>query len=110
MSSFAYSDADGVPHEVVVRRTPTGDWQVLDTCGGGTYVIETLKASDDDHAQAEAVARDYIDEGRFLPWAGTPRGDAIPERGGADADSDRRPRSEARHTRARGAALPHPAR
>ena len=109
MSSFAFRDVDGVGHEVIVRRTPTGDWQVLDTCAAGTIVIETLDGGVDDRPQAEAVARDYVEAGRLLPWTGTPRAEPIPEQGGADADRDRRPRSAPHQPRARGAALPHPA-
>jgi hypothetical protein len=109
VSSFTYHDSGGARHRVIVRQTPIGDWQVLDTSRGGTDLIETLRAGEDERAQAEAVARDYIEAGRFLPWAGTARREAIPEQGGADDHSDRRPRSAPRQPRVRGAALSHPA-
>jgi hypothetical protein len=110
VTEFDYRDADGVRHEVIVRQAPSGDWQVLDTGPDGTRLIETLDGGIDDCPQAKAVARDYIEGGRHLPWAGTARVEAIPEQGGADAHSDRRPRSTPPQSRAGGAALPHPAR
>ena len=110
MTPLPYRDADGTRHEVAVRQTASGDWQVLDTCAAETRVIETLDGPDDGRPQAEAVARDYVTAGRFTAWAGRAPGQPIPEQGGADADSDRRPRYEERQPRARGAALPHPAR
>jgi hypothetical protein len=73
-------------------------------------MVETLNGREDDRPQAEALARDYaVNPGRFVPAAGPAVADAIPELGGADADSDRRPRSAARQPRAGGLALPHPA-
>jgi hypothetical protein len=97
MTSLTYCDADGVWHEVVVRNTPTGAWQVLDACASEELVIECLDGRDDGEAQAEAVACDYATAGRFMALAGRNGGEAIPEQGGADAHSDRRPRSAARH-------------
>jgi hypothetical protein len=105
----SYADPDGIRHEVIVRRTPTGEWQVRDTCAAQTRVIETLDGRHDGRPQAEAVACDYVDAGRFLPWAGRGAVEAIPEQGGADAHSDHCPRSGPRQPRASGAALPHPA-
>ena len=105
MTPLTYCDATGVVHEVVVRKTPTGDWEVLDTDAG-----EELRDRDVStgvstvSAQAEAVARDYVTAGRFIPVAGRNGGEAIPEQGGADAHSDRSP-SAARSPHARGAAL-----
>ncbi len=105
MNTLAYRDATGVAHEVVVRKTLAGDWEVLDTCVGERRVIETLAELVDGEPQAEAVARDYVTVGRFMPLAGRNGGEAIPEQGGADAHSDPRPRSAARQPQSRGAAL-----
>ena len=96
MTPLTYCDAAGVMHKVVVRNTPTGAWQVLDTCAGEELVVESLDGRDDGEAQAEAVACDYVTAGRFMPLAGRNGGEPIPEQGGADAHSDRRPRSAAR--------------
>jgi hypothetical protein len=110
MTTLTYRDATGVRHEIVVRKTPTGEWEVLDTSARETLVIESLEGSVDGEPQAEAVARDYVTTGRFTPPTGRKGGQAIPEEGGADAHSDRRPRSAARQSRTRGATLPHPTR
>ena len=80
----------------VVRETAEGDWEVLDSAPGGERIVDTLDGGEDGRAQADALARDYIAVGRFRPWAGPAPGEAIPEQGGADAYSDRRPRSAAR--------------
>jgi hypothetical protein len=110
VTPLTFRDADGARHEVIVRHAPTGEWQVLDTCAGGTYLIETLDGSVDEHAQAEAVARDYAGNVQRLEWApGRAAAEPIPEQGGVDAHSDRRPRSAPRHPHAGAAALPHPA-
>ncbi len=110
MSPLGYADDDGVRHELLVRQTSGGEWQVLDTWRDGTRIVETLDGRVDGRPQAEAVAHDYIDTGRFLPWAGPARAEAIPEQGGADVHSDHRPRAASRQSRTRRAALPHPAR
>lgn len=104
MTPLTYCDATGVVHEVVVRKTPTGDWEVLDTDAGEELVIESLDGRVDGEAQAEAVARDYVTAGRFIPAPGRNGGEAIPEQRGADAHSDRSP-SAARSPHARGTAL-----
>ncbi len=91
MTALSYRDATGVVHEVAVRKTPTGDWEVLDTCAGEVLVIESLDGRVDGEAQAEAVARDYVTAGRYVPLAGRNGGEAIPEQRGADAHSDRSP-------------------
>ena len=96
MSSLTYDDAAGQRHEILVRRTAAGDWEVLDTFASDTRVIETLDGHVDAEPQAEAVARDYLAAGRFLLAPGRGPGEAIPEDGGADAHRDRRPRSAAR--------------
>jgi hypothetical protein len=110
MTSFSYRGANGVRHEIVVRRTAAGDWQVLDTCADETSVIESLDGLVDGEPQAEAVARDYA-ANRARPDAapGREAAGAIPEQGGADADNDRRPRSAPRQPRVSTTALPHPA-
>lgn len=93
MSSLGYRDSEGARHEVLVRRTSAGDWQVLDTCAAETRVVETLDGREDGLPQAQAVVRDYLSiVERFVPAAGQRPGEPISEQGGADADSDRRPR------------------
>jgi hypothetical protein len=104
MTALSYRDATGVAHEIVIWKTPAGDWEVLDTCAGEVLVIESLDGRVDGEAQAEAVASDYVTAGRFIPMAGRKGGEAIPEQRGADAHSDRSP-SAARSPHARGTAL-----
>jgi hypothetical protein len=100
MTALTYCDAAGVVHEVVERKTPAGDWDVLDTGAGEEVVIESLDGRVDGESQAEAVARDYVTAGRFIPVAGRNGGEAIPEQGGADVHSDRSPSAaRARHAR-----------
>jgi hypothetical protein len=96
MTALTYRDAAGVAHEVVVRKTPTGGWQVIDSCAREDLVIECLNGRVDGETQADAIAADYVIAGRFMPQAGRNGGEAIPEQGGADAHSDRRPLSAAR--------------
>jgi hypothetical protein len=108
-----YRDADGARHELVVRETADGGWRVLDldADAGSAHVIETLEGDHDGRPQAEAIARDYlttIDPRRA--GAGPEPGEAIPEKGGPDARSHRRPHPAPRARRARGAPLPRPAR
>ena len=57
----SYHDADGAPHEVLVRQMRDG-WQVLDrdTAAARARVIDTLESPDDGRPQAEAIARDYL--------------------------------------------------
>ena len=108
-----YRDAAGARHELAVRRTPDGDWQVLDLdlAADTAHVIDTLAGDQDGRPQAEAVARDYLTTvDGCQAGAGSAAGDAIPEQGGPDARSHRRPRPAPRTRRARGAALPDPAR
>jgi len=62
LANRLYRDARGVRHEVVVRRTP-GAWQVLDIDETEKpTVIEHLTAADDGEPQAEAIARDYLQQ------------------------------------------------
>jgi hypothetical protein len=91
-----YVDAGGTTHELVVRNSDLGGWQALDVCAEAEHVIDTLIGGEDDRPQAEAVARDYLTAGRFVVAPGRGPGEAIPEQGGADAHSDRRPRSATR--------------
>ena len=57
-----YQDARGVHHDVVVRKTPGGGWQVVDISVAKTTVVETLTAVDDGRPEAEAIAREYARE------------------------------------------------
>jgi hypothetical protein len=83
----------------------------LDVEADTARVIDALADEQDGRPQAEAVARDYLTtlDGRPA-GAGSAAGEAIPEQGGPDARSDRRPHPASRSRRARGAALPDPAR
>ena len=57
LTSFGYRDATGVRHQVLVRQSAEGAWQVLDIT-----VIETLTGVGEGRAAAEALARDYVAE------------------------------------------------
>ena len=106
----SYHDAVGDRHELVVRETADGRWLVLDLNGEGVQVIDELAGDADGRPQAEAIARDYLTTvGAHEPGAGPAAGEPIPEQGGSDERSHRRPRPAARQHRARGAALPRPA-
>jgi len=52
---FGYRDATGTRHQVLVRCSPDGAWQVLDI-----VVIETLTGVGEGREAAEAVAREYV--------------------------------------------------
>jgi hypothetical protein len=54
---FPYRDHHGVIHQVLVRETPEGAWQVLDV-----RVIDTLAGIGEGRDAAEAIARDYVAE------------------------------------------------
>lgn len=56
-----YRARDGSEHRVIVRRMPADRWHVLDIAAS-TTVVETLNASDDGAAQAQALAHDYAAE------------------------------------------------
>ena len=105
MTPLTYRDAAGVGHELVMGKTPTGDWEVLDASASEECVVDSLDGRVDGEAQAAAVASDYVTAGRFTAPAGCHGGEAIPEQGGADAHSDRRSRSAARSTSAPATAL-----
>jgi hypothetical protein len=107
-----YRDPDGARHEVVVRVTADG-WQVLDldVDAETAHVVDALAGDQDERPQAEAIARDYlttVDDRE--PGAGPAAGEPIPEQGGSDARSHRRPRPAPRPHRARRVALPPSAR
>jgi len=54
---FAYRDAAGARHRVLVRESRAGAWQVLDVT-----VVETLRGEGEGRAAAEAIARDYAEQ------------------------------------------------
>jgi hypothetical protein len=108
-----YRDADGNRHELVVGETDDGGWRVLDanTDTKTAHVVDTLPDDQDGRPQAEAIARDYLATiAGSETGAGPVPGDAIPEQGGPDARSHRRPHQATRVRRPRRAALPRPAR
>jgi hypothetical protein len=108
-----YLDRDGVRHALVVRETADGDWLVLDidVASDTAHIVDALAGDLDGRPQAEAIARDYLTTvDAQEPAAGPAAGEAIPEQGGSDARTHRRPRPAARHQRARGVALPRAAR
>jgi hypothetical protein len=106
-----YRDADGAEHELVVRETMDG-WHVLDLDldAETAQVVDALAGDQDGRAQAEAIARDYLTTvgGTARDAGPTPR-NPIPEQGGSDARSHRRPRPGPRTREARGTALPRAA-
>jgi hypothetical protein len=107
----SYHDADGATHQVLVRETADGGWQVLDldASANRARVIDTLDGDQDARPQAEAIARDYL---TTVDRAGPVRrepGEPISEEGGPDAHSHRRPRRGPRKPQARGVALPRSA-
>jgi len=64
---FGYRDATGAGHQVLVRHSREGAWQVLDV-----VVVETLTGVGDGRDAAEAIARDYVAE-HHHPSAGSRR-------------------------------------
>jgi len=54
---FAYRDAAGARHRLMVRQSRDGGWQVLDVT-----VIETLTGDGEGREAAEAIARDYAEQ------------------------------------------------
>jgi hypothetical protein len=57
-----YRDADGTVHDIVVRRSPQGAWEILDTSPAHTHLVDSLSGFDDGRPEAEAVARDYASQ------------------------------------------------
>ena len=109
----SYRDADGARHTLVVRQTADDCWQVLDTdvTSDTAHVVDVLADGQDGRPQAAAIARDYLTTvGGVALGAGPAAGEPIPEQGGSDARTDRRPRSAPRQARARRVALPPAAR
>jgi hypothetical protein len=56
-TSFGYQDATGAQHQVLVRQSAEGAWQVLDIT-----VIETLSGVGEGREAAEAIARDFAEQ------------------------------------------------
>ena len=108
----SYRDADGHRHELVVRESAEGGWNVLDldVAADTAHVVEALTDEQDSRSQAEAIAHDYLaNVGRIESGTGLAVPEAIPERGGSD-DRSNRHAPAARRQRPRGAALPRAAR
>jgi hypothetical protein len=57
-----YRDAAGVVHEILVRPTAEGAWEIVDTTRTDTRLVDTLSGFDDGRPQADAVARDYASQ------------------------------------------------
>ena len=72
-------------HEVTVSRDPAGRWQVLDTGGSATVLVETLTGHDDRLDQALALARDYAAEQQAF-HNGTRESDPLPRAVAIDAE------------------------
>jgi len=62
---FGYRDATGTRHQVLVRQTHEGVWQVLDV-----NVIDTLTGVGEGRAEAEALAREYVTQQQHPTAAG----------------------------------------
>jgi hypothetical protein len=108
----SYHDADGAIHQLLVRETADGGWQVLDLDAGANRarVIDTLDGDQDGRPQAQAIARDYLTTVEpSRPTARRDAGERIPEEGAPDANRHRRPRRGPRQPQARGVALPRTA-
>ena len=108
----SYRDADGARHELVVRETDEGDWEVLVVVGAETtQVVDRLAGDQDGRPQAEAIARDYLGTaGRVQRETGPMDCEPIPEQGGSDARSHRRSKQRPRPKRGRRTPLPCAAR
>jgi hypothetical protein len=110
VSSLRYRDGEGARHQVVVLKTPAGDWQIVDVSPAQTRVIDALDGEEDGRPQADALARDYLTTAKEAVAATGPNeAERISEQRGADAHSDRTPSSAGRAPRGRGVALPRPA-
>ncbi len=57
LTPFGYRDATGTQHQVLVRQSAEGAWQVLDIT-----VIETLTGVGEGREAAEALARDFAEQ------------------------------------------------
>jgi hypothetical protein len=59
-SPIRYRDSTtGVWHEVIVRQSASGAWEIVDSTATETRTVDTLTEHGDGRAQAEAVAYDY---------------------------------------------------
>ena len=59
-SPIRYRDSiTGVWHEVIVRKSASGAWEIIDRTPTQTRTVDTLTEQGDGRAQAEALARDY---------------------------------------------------
>ena len=59
-----YQDASGAQHEVIVRKTPDGAWQVVDVSDGETKLVDEVTGISEGQPEAQAIAREYICEQR----------------------------------------------
>ena len=57
-----YRDPGGTVHDIIVRRTEQGAWEILDTSPARTHLVDSLSGFDDGRPEAEAVARDYASQ------------------------------------------------
>jgi hypothetical protein len=57
-----YQDAGGVQHEVIVRKTPDGAWQVIDVSDDDTKLVDELTGIGEGQPEAQAIAREYTRE------------------------------------------------
>jgi hypothetical protein len=105
-----YVDVAGTAHEVSVRRTSDGHWEIVDADARQLRVIDTLVGFDDGRPQAEALARDYVATiGRGVPTTGPPPALPGSEEGGADAHGRPGHGGAVRRPQARRVALPRTA-
>ena len=108
----SYRDADGARHEVVVRQTADGDWQVLDTSADGDARRSTRSTATTTAARRPRRSPATTWRPSATP---TPSRDATPARPYLSKEEPMPAATAARvrhraSTRARGAALPRPAR
>jgi hypothetical protein len=77
-SPIRYRDTTGAWHQVIVRQSAGGAWEIVDRTPTRAQTVETLTEHGDGRAQAEALARDYAAQQQPpTPWASRP-----PERAG----------------------------
>lgn len=106
-----YRHANGLRHDVLIRQTSLGDWQVLDSCEERTLVVDELDGAVDGRPQAEALAHEYAaSAAQVHAAAGNEAAEPIPETGGTDAERNRHPCEGARNSQARRVAVPRAAR
>ena len=61
-TAVRYRDTAGIWHEIAVRPTPDGTFEVIDTAGDDRRVIDTLSGYGDGPEQAYALARAYANQ------------------------------------------------